>query len=910
MNAVVPEVQIPRLRSDKPAARRRICIVTGELAGPLYNGGIGTTNRALASVLRGLGHDVDVLYTRVHEGKPICLRGSFAEHVEAFRKVGVRLVCIDHRGNWYDWSAVSYRAMQHLIRNQYDLVFFDDLFGNGYYSLLARRSGNPELSNTTMCVTTHSATQWIKDTSQLPITTVEQIRLAEMERRSIELADAVKAPSAYILEKYRNYGWTLPDHSVVLPNFVFESRREVRPHKRVGVREIVFFGRLEHRKGLWLFCRALDRLKYRLKGCQVTFLGKTVVESDVSTGEILLRRSAAWPFPIRVLSTFDRDQALAYLRGEGRIAIMPSLEDNSPSGVLECLEEGIPFLTTCGSGAEELIENNSGKAVLFEPTVESLCAKLLQVLADGAVTGRPSLDGATLEKRFAEWLERVASSTRQRPHPVADIGLPKTPVLVVIVPTHNVNGAVSELSQVVDACGGNIRIHVLAESVSDFKKDLANLPMAPLIQVSGLREFEGFAKSLAAEEPAIVGLCHISQIISLAWFERARDCFANDERISAVTGMVATGWANNVSSLESFVSASHEYEEIGRFLTGNSTPLFALARETNSGFALLRSELLGLASGVSPVDDQYDRLKQMEDWIHEILVTLHLQSKRFELVPDLLMRRVQEQQFEVFRLAHFMRSLRRTLYGYAPGTDQWLLASLAIDWGLDRERARSHAKYVTRISERIGENLEQLRPYAPWDQQVQQLATVAHAGGQIDLALDLCAELAGEEDHASSLGLDEQVSLAIDTVSLAELLAKAYYEIFTAGPASSVRINADVGEVEMQVYSRVRGLTGIIFPLVDLNRVNEFAVKIILPESKNRAVRFWIEMVSADRSHKWSAQEIVSDGSEREWQVEIPTLLQGKCTVLLGAELTQIDDTWESVAARWIDPRFVRRISG
>ena len=42
--------------------------------------------------------------------------------------------------------------------------------------------------------------------------------------------------------------------------------------------EIVFFGRLESRKGLWLFCGALDRIKYQFEDVTVTFLGKMTDE--------------------------------------------------------------------------------------------------------------------------------------------------------------------------------------------------------------------------------------------------------------------------------------------------------------------------------------------------------------------------------------------------------------------------------------------------------------------------------------------------------------------------------------------------------------------------------------------------------------------------------------------------------
>jgi hypothetical protein len=65
MNKIVPEAELACPLTSESALGRKICIVTGELEGPFFNGGVGTTNRALALVLRKLGYDVDILYTLI-----------------------------------------------------------------------------------------------------------------------------------------------------------------------------------------------------------------------------------------------------------------------------------------------------------------------------------------------------------------------------------------------------------------------------------------------------------------------------------------------------------------------------------------------------------------------------------------------------------------------------------------------------------------------------------------------------------------------------------------------------------------------------------------------------------------------------------------------------------------------------
>ena len=111
--------------------------------------------------------------------------------------------------------------------------------------------------------------------------------------------------------------------------------------EKIEIDELVFFGRLETRKGLWLFCEALDRLSDRLRGKTVTFLGKTT-DAGISSGLQLLIRSTKWPFRVRLLTDYDRDEAIAYLKQGDRLAVMPSLADNSPCVIHECIEARVP----------------------------------------------------------------------------------------------------------------------------------------------------------------------------------------------------------------------------------------------------------------------------------------------------------------------------------------------------------------------------------------------------------------------------------------------------------------------------------------------------------------------------------------------------------------------------------------
>jgi glycosyltransferase involved in cell wall biosynthesis len=914
MRQVQPTANDERMVSPAAAStkvRGRICIVTGELAGPDFNGGIGTANRALAFVLRAQGFEVDVLYTHVHEGAPFSARGKFADYVDAYGKVGISLSCIDNPGSWNDWRAKSFLSMRHLLRRRYDLVFFDDTHGTAYYSLLARRTGNRHFRATTMCVTAHSATQWISDLNQEPIKTFEELYLMEMERRSIELADIVKAPSAYILQKYRSYGWTVPDNSIVLPNFILPEKTITQPKKRITVKEIVFFGRLEARKGLWMFCRALDRLKSRLpKNTTVTFLGKTTLEHGISTGEILLGRSAAWPFKIRLLTNFDQAQALGYLKSPGRVAIMPSPEDNSPSAVLECLTEGLPFLACSGSGAEELLDEQTRTVNLFEPSVEGLCTKLLEVLQHGAASGRASLDQAQLKGAFSKWIERLLTvRAESAPGPAKSLVAPR-PVLIVVVPADfSAEQAVARLRQAVEFYNQRIEIEVLATDVAKFETLLMACPELPPIKISAYAEYEKIAQSLKYREPTVLALCHISQILPPTWIERARYCFTLDDGISALTGMVAINTGMKTIPGGPLTGILEDHLKIDRYLMGNASSLFPLCQETNSGFVLMRSEVLASFGNIAPVDHRYGRLKRIGDWVHEILLGIHLSGRRFELVPDQAVgQAVQEAPFEIFRLGYFMRSLPQSLLGYLPGTDRALLARLAIDTGLERERSRAIAEYLSPIQQKIGREVFASLPPTSAEQRTQ-LAMIAHAGGQLELAVDLCARSAIGDTALKLNDFAGFMRSAADSINLIESLANNAYKGLNLDYDFSLNIRPDSRVVELHANSADKGIAALIFPFIDLSQIDHFVSELSVAEAAN-PVRFRVELISSSRQQSWSSDRVVHGGDVDRWEFECPVVLRQKCRVLIGVEMADPEDASVSAIARWINPHFVRRGRG
>ena len=113
-----------------------------------------------------------------------------------------------------------------------------------------------------------------------------------------------------------------------------------------------FFGRLEEKKGVEVFVTALNALDpRRLEGLELEFVGKPTPTWTADRVRALLAEPARQSLGrISFESDLDQREAFARLRQPETLTVIPSLGDNSPNAVYECLELGIPFIASRAGG--------------------------------------------------------------------------------------------------------------------------------------------------------------------------------------------------------------------------------------------------------------------------------------------------------------------------------------------------------------------------------------------------------------------------------------------------------------------------------------------------------------------------------------------------------------------------------
>jgi len=408
----------------------RICIATEQITGPVRNGGIGSTYANLALLLAAKGFAVTVLYLRGEHVET----ATIGHWVAYYAAKGVRLVpAPDYAraerfaSNADRWLRVPYNMMRWLMDNPMDVVHVSEWRGTGYLCLLAKRQGWA-FAQTLFVVKTSSPWMWNRLYGGHMLDRTDDLVKIHAERRSVELGDVVVGGSLHLLRWMTSQGYALPPgRAFVQPNVVtfttlerLMQARTLAPGARTPIDEFVFFGRLEVRKGLFIFCQAIRRLVR--KGVplprRITFMGKPggrlPSHPELDTPDYIREVSEGWPCEVQILTGFQQVEAIEYLLGGPRLAVMPSIIENSSMAIYEAAICAIPTVATDVGGNAELIDARDQAAVLCRPHPVALADKLLEALTLGGMVPRPSFSN---DANLATWIgfhQQLGGPLRQR----------------------------------------------------------------------------------------------------------------------------------------------------------------------------------------------------------------------------------------------------------------------------------------------------------------------------------------------------------------------------------------------------------------------------------------------------------------------------------------------------------------
>ncbi|MDL2272258.1 glycosyltransferase [Desulfovibrio sp. OttesenSCG-928-I05] len=378
----------------------RICIVTPDTIGPAKNGGIGTHCYNLAVLLARQGNSVSILYTGSLE------QGSQQKWKNFYRSAGVELRFIAYPSEpaslvmLPEILRASLYVFETLRHEHFDQIHFQDWQAGGFHCIQAKRTMGC-FAETLLTVTAHSNTAWINEGMQeWNADPIVGTQIMWAERYCVAHCDRLISPSQAMFNWLRCNEWELPENQSLLPYVLLndESAPAAFHEPEQGV--IAFFGRLETRKGLKIFCEGLKKLSPTDAAAirQIHFVGKEGTCEDQPARVYIKESLAALKSKIHIHSTLDSFQAITLLQKQKALAFLPSLLDNLPFSGLECVERGIPAMAANVGGFPEIFP----KEQLFEPTADGIAEALSRALQGKLTIGTALYDPERAKKGWIE----------------------------------------------------------------------------------------------------------------------------------------------------------------------------------------------------------------------------------------------------------------------------------------------------------------------------------------------------------------------------------------------------------------------------------------------------------------------------------------------------------------------------
>jgi glycogen synthase len=329
-------------------------------------GGIGTYTKHCAEGMAARGHRVHVLCrSRTGETKTITEAGVIVHRIPAgayplpshrmfyplrwlcYRAIPESLVRLA-------WAKIVYETYANELSKQehIDIIEYPECGGEGYY-----------FSNA-ICIVKivrlHTPWEMVRKLDRLPHHPIDRMVLSHLERHAARSATHVTSPTQSLADILKRQ-WNL-SKPFVIPNPIPSSAYQLTEG-----RDLLFLGRVEHRKGVHILIEAYSRLcrhitppLLRLVGAPYGKLPNGTDYGDFISNLILKVPSQGKVEWIQgVPSSFVSN----YLR-QSSIAIFPSLWENFSYACLEAMASGLAVIASdCGGFSELIVQGKTGLLV-------------------------------------------------------------------------------------------------------------------------------------------------------------------------------------------------------------------------------------------------------------------------------------------------------------------------------------------------------------------------------------------------------------------------------------------------------------------------------------------------------------------------------------------------------------------
>jgi glycogen synthase len=242
---------------------------------------------------------------------------------------------------------------------------------------------------------------------------------------SVRHADAITAPSSFLVRALQDEGWLRGCRIAVIPQPIDWLRWGKAQQVRETPPNVVFLGRLERNKAPELVAEAISLIRRELPDAEALFVGKSSGKRDGRPYLEWLQRSPVAGLGCEFLGEMPRHELVSVF-SRSRVLAQPSWFENYSMAALEAMAAGRPVVVTATSGIAELVEQTGAGRIVPPGDPKALAEALWPFLRDpayaaavgtrarAAVQERLSPDQIAVQR---ETIYREALDSFKRRHP-------------------------------------------------------------------------------------------------------------------------------------------------------------------------------------------------------------------------------------------------------------------------------------------------------------------------------------------------------------------------------------------------------------------------------------------------------------------------------------------------------------
>ena len=375
----------PKARGS--AQQVNICFVSREYPTEDHAGGIGTYTEKTARALARLGERVSVITEAVDQPSVRVEEGVRVHRLP--RSEGTRVGRLPHARTLARTRAVAEAVWQ--LAEPPDILQACEHGAEAFwYSLHA----HPRTKLVTRLATPTAVVAELSPNAGLGALKVAC--LDWLERAQVRRSDAVFSMTDALADVVCRR-WRIPRTEVATVHtgvdFAerFEADPAPLPPELEGVEFLLYFGRLEERKGVHILAEALPEILAAHPELHCVFAGNNFLSYRGGTmQEFVERCNAAYRDRLHFYPRVPQKQ-LHSLLAAALLAVLPSLWEALANATLEAQDMGRPVVATTGCGFGEVVEDGRTGLLVPPGDVAALRGALLDLLADRRVLAEMSV---------------------------------------------------------------------------------------------------------------------------------------------------------------------------------------------------------------------------------------------------------------------------------------------------------------------------------------------------------------------------------------------------------------------------------------------------------------------------------------------------------------------------------------